>query len=204
MDETQSILEKITPLREVCIARNYPLPQIEAIGREELPQPYRDLLVHDGSMTLALEHFHEQSIYIEVVSKRMQGHVLLREVILRRYGDDLPVEYGTIRLAVGWLSPEIRAEITEGRRPLGKIFAEQDVAYHGCPVAYIRAMPTEHIAECLKVGLDQPIYGRINRLFNDAWHPIADVVELLPNLDAPAHADAIPTKESNDAASSQS
>ena len=69
-------------------------PVLRELTGEEMPQPYRSLLVHSSDMTPTLEQYYQQPMAITVLSRELQESVYLREVILRGANDGRPVEYG--------------------------------------------------------------------------------------------------------------
>ena len=64
----------------------------EPVEGRDMPQPYRDLLVHDHDMTSTLEAHYERAIRLHVLGHVVRDNVLLRRVVLAAG------TYGTQRL----------------------------------------------------------------------------------------------------------
>jgi hypothetical protein len=59
------------------------MPVMAQLQREEMPEPYRQLLVHSRDMTPTLETFHGHKLAITVLSREREQDAYLREVLLR-------------------------------------------------------------------------------------------------------------------------
>ena len=71
------------PLSDFYAHAKLPMPRIEMIPGDAVPEPYRSLLVHKNDMTPTLETFHNSRIHLDIVSKDNRGGFYFREVILR-------------------------------------------------------------------------------------------------------------------------
>ena len=155
-------------------------PRMRVVRGDEVPQPYKLLLVHSQDMTPTLEAFHGQSIHLSVLSRERQDDVYWREVILKRADDGRAVEYGVIRICLGLLSSAAAKSVLEERRPLGKILAAEAVAHLSWPQAFFRVQADSRLEKLL--GLRQPaaLYGRRNVLADGSRRLLAEVIEILP------------------------
>jgi len=184
--KTNLMVDLLYPLDAVYAAAGLTVPDVSDLPGPEMPQPYRDLLVHQGDMTPALERFHKATIHLQVRSARINAgtpenpKTYLREVVLLLDGSETPVEYGAIIIHLNRFSPEARKEIVEGRRPLGTIMREQNVTHLSRPRAFLRIEADAHIANALNVAPGSILYGRRNRLLTLEGHALADIVEILP------------------------
>ena len=69
-------LPYVFPLDEFYARSGLALPKIERVAGEEVPEPYRSLLVHQNDMTPTLENFHGASIHLEILSREIgRAHV---------------------------------------------------------------------------------------------------------------------------------
>src|ERR1043166_6661508 len=59
-----------------------PLPAIERIQGDEMPEPYRSLLVHERDMTPTLQNFHRAEIHLKILNREQRGDFYFREVAL--------------------------------------------------------------------------------------------------------------------------
>ena len=85
------------PLNEFYAMAEMPLPAIEAVSGEQVPEPQKTLLVHENDMTPTLQKFYNYRIDLELKKKVLNGRFFMREVVLleRRRR---PVVFGAIRI----------------------------------------------------------------------------------------------------------
>src|SRR5689334_7052837 len=80
------------PLDEFYALANRELPEIAQVRGDQVPEPYRTLLVHHDDMTPTLEKFHGDNIWLRVISRRHRGDFYFREVVLLTERDQRPIE----------------------------------------------------------------------------------------------------------------
>lgn len=170
----------VYPLNELYLRAGEQLPSIEVISADEVPQPYRRLLVHNSDMTSTLEKFYGDRIHLEVLRRQEAGHDYFREVILALDRSRKPVEFGAIRIDLALFEPKTRDLIIEARLPLGRILAEGDVTYTSRPRAFLRIASDAFIGSVLRISGKPELYGRRNTLFDPQHRALADIVEILP------------------------
>ncbi|HRQ88438.1 MAG TPA: hypothetical protein PLA50_06555, partial [Bacteroidia bacterium] len=112
------------------------LPDFRFLNGEEVPYPYRSLLVHTNDMTPTLAAFHHSRLYLEVHEHEANEAFLMRLVTLHAASSDIPVEYGAIAIQLGGLPEAVAAEVVAGQKPLGALLGEHGVEHRGAPVAY--------------------------------------------------------------------
>ena len=78
--ETGTVLTH--PLDEFYRLAKRPLPGIESVDSDALPEPYRSLLVHERDMTSTLGQFHGDDIGLEVLHRHNDADAFYREVLL--------------------------------------------------------------------------------------------------------------------------
>jgi len=168
------------PLDEFYARAGMPMPPLQQVDGEEVPEPYKSLLVHQNDMTPTLEKFYQQDIHLRVLGRRRNGDEYFREVVLLLDSNDQPVEFGAIKINLNLFTPEARQEILEERRPLGHILNERHVAHASRPKAFLRLASDKLINEVLGLTGAHVLYGRCNTLFNPQDLPLAEIVEILP------------------------
>lgn len=156
------------------------LPDFRFLRGEEVPYPYRSLLVHTNDMTPTLAAFHHSRLYLEVHEHESNDSFVMRLVTLHAQSNDAPVEYGAIAIQLGGLPPEVAAEVVAGRKPLGGLLGEYGVEHRGAPVAYFSVPADFHIARALNQAPGETLYGRCNQLLDREGMVFADIVEILP------------------------
>lgn len=152
---------------------------------EELPAAYRALLAHDRDMTGTLEAFFKQPMTLRVYDKKLEGDSLFRRVVLEGAEDGRPKEFGAIRIDLTCFDDETRGLIEGCKVPLGRVLREHGVAYVSNPSAYLRVQPDAMLCKALATEPDQgPLYGRKNELTMPDGRAIAQIIEILPPLEA--------------------
>jgi chorismate-pyruvate lyase len=168
------------PLDEFYARARQPMPAMEFIDVEEVPAPYKQLLVHESDMTSTLERFHEEKIHIRVLNRHQSEHTYSREVVLELDGTDTSVEFGAIKIYLPSFPPLARERIIEEHAPLGRILKESSLPYVSRPKAYLRVASDRVISGALQLKGTHRLYGRCNRLSDPKGNPLADIVEILP------------------------
>jgi len=145
----------------------------------DVPEPYRQLLVHSRDMTSTLEAFYRQPMGLTVLSRYREKTDYLREVLLRPLGAAAAVEYGVIRICLDKFPASARqAVLTEGR-PLGNILQTEALPYLSWPQAFFRIEADYHIGRALSVSPPASLYGRRNVLVDGNRRLLAEVIEVL-------------------------
>jgi hypothetical protein len=156
------------------------LPKIEVIQGTAVPEPYQQLLVHDGDMTPTLEKFYDSTIHLEVLRREKRGSFYFREVVLLTDDMDERVEFGAIKIFLNLFPLAARNDILVERLPLGSILAKYKISHTSRPKAFLRIQSDEFINLALGLTGKHVLYGRRNTLSNPEGHPLAEIVEILP------------------------
>lgn len=180
MNPSENLLD---PLDYFYRASGVPIPQAVEIEGERIPEPYRSLLVHANDMTPTLEKVYRQRIHLSLVNRKVDGEVMLRQVVLVLDTDERPVEFGAIRIQLTQLPPEARPLVLEGRLPLGRVLQDFLIEHHSRPVAYFSTSADALIGTALEVPSRERLYGRRNKLLMPSGEVLAEVVEILPLSD---------------------
>jgi len=156
------------------------------IPGETMPEPYRHLLVHESDMTPRLAAFHNSEIGLRVHSVKASDDMVMRAVMLHRTEDNGPVEFGAIGIQLEPFPEEIKAMIRSGERPLGAILKDYKIDHTSHPRAYFRIHIDERLGELLHAPAGAVRYGRSNVLRDADGIDFADIVEILPETEAPS------------------
>ena len=175
-----TVLPWAYPLDEFYAQAGLPLPAIEQIRGEDMPEPYRSLLVHQRDMTPTLEKFHGGKIHVHVLWRDQRNGFYFREVVLETDADDTPVEFGAIKINLNLFEPKARQLILAEREPLGHVLADCAVVHTSRPKAYLKLQADDLIGQALRVHRRTPLFGRRNTLFNPQNQALAEIVEILP------------------------
>lgn len=155
------------------------VPPLQELKVAQLPQPYRNLLVHSSDMTSTLAGYYGQKPRLRVLSRESQKDSYKREVVLWVSKEERPVEYGIIRIHLDRLPPGGRRLVLQEERPLGDILNGEGIPYLSWPQAFFRLRADPHTGTAL--GLHRPslLYGRRNVLLDGSRRLIAEVIEVL-------------------------
>jgi len=169
------------PLSMMRRARGLPSLEFKKIESHELPQPYRQLLDHEGDMTSRLENAYRSSIRVNRLRSSNDGKNYFREVILETSDSPpRPVEYGAIEIQLSQLPELAKQAVISGEKPLGGILNEERIPY-ACELrGFFTMMPDASIVEAF--GMERPLelFGRSNHIQTRSGDTIALIVEVLP------------------------
>jgi chorismate-pyruvate lyase len=168
------------PLDEFYANAGLILPPLTIVPGEEVPQPYRQLLVHEGDMTPTLEAFHKARLHLEVLNREQRGDFYFRQVVLIGDETQARVEFGAIKIFLALFPRAARTDILEERLPLGTILAKHRIIHFSRPKAFLKMESDDFINGALGIAGTHALYGRRNTLSNPDHHSLAEIVELLP------------------------
>jgi chorismate-pyruvate lyase len=180
-----AVLPFAYPLDEFYALANRELPPIEQVPGDEVPEPYRSLLVHQHDMTPTLETFHADRIHLKVISRQHRGDFYFREVVLLTERAQKPVEFGAIKINLALFPAPARRLILEEQEPLGTILAESKISHTSRPKAFLQLQADAFIKGALKLRGAPVLYGRRNTLFDPQQRALAEIVEILPPAEKP-------------------
>lgn len=170
------------PLKEFYAHAGLPLPHVEVIAGDQIPEPYRTLLVHANDMTPTLEEFHRDSIHLEILRTERRGPFYFREVILRLNGNDRAVEFGANKIHLACFPEDAQALILEEYFPLGRILKECSVRHSTEAKAFLKVESDSVMGGAFGLQTPTSLYGR-KALIVDLHHrPLSEIVEILPPL----------------------
>ncbi len=168
------------PLSEFYVRAKLPLPRIETIAGDAVPEPYRSLLVHHNDMTPTLEAFHKSDVHLEIVSRERRGDFYFREVVLRLNGNDRPIEFGANKIYLGRFSEEAQDLILQEEIPLGRILKDCGVKHRTEAKFFLRVESDEVINRAFDLPQPVTLYGRKAVICDLQGRPLSEIVEILP------------------------
>ena len=168
------------PLDEFYAQMGMTLPLIEQIPGDEVPEPYKTLLVHNHDMTPTLEQFYRENLHLRVFRREYRNDLYFREVALVLDSNEQPVEFGAIKINLALYSPAARRQVLEEHLPLGHILETCAVPHTSRPKAFLRIQSDDFINQSLKLSGQHLLYGRRNTLFDSQQRPLAEILEILP------------------------
>ena len=155
---------------------------MEPVVGEEIPEPYRSLLVHDNDMTPTLEKHYGQAMYLYVLDQERDSKTLARQVVLLGTDDEQAKEFGAIYINMEPLPGQARALVAQGHKPLGAILADYKIAHKSAPKSYCKVVADQTIMDAFQLDDTQSyeLFGRRNQLLTEDGALLAEVVEILP------------------------
>ncbi|MDZ7683674.1 MAG: hypothetical protein U5O39_00155 [Gammaproteobacteria bacterium] len=167
----------------------FPVTAFERLGRgpdflqispapvENLPVQIRKMLDHDQHMTRILQTRHGQNLALEVLGLDRSEDGDLREVLLKREQDSIPLQYALLDARLDLLPAETAAALVAARQPLGQILMATAMLRRIEVVSFVRAVPSREFQKA--AGTDNPqLYGRHITIDIEA-QPAVTVLELL-------------------------
>ena len=155
------------------------MPQVTVISPDQIPQPYRSLLVHDSDMTRTLERHVGERAVLRPLSSFSNGASYFRRVLLVQESSGRPAALGAIRVRLDAFAPRLRTKILAGQIPLGRLLREGRFAYTSKVKALFAVEPTPEIMGIFWMPESRTLYGRRCEMFRGKTK-FADIVEVLP------------------------
>jgi len=154
-------------------------PAAKAIAPDDIPQPYRSLLVHQRDMTLTLEAHFGGRVVLRPLSTFVNGPWYYRRVLLAQEYSGRPVEMGAIRIKLAALPRKVQAEIRRNRIPLGRILRDGGVDFTSMPREFFAVTPNPEMMGVFWMREPRTLYGRRTEVLLGG-RAIGDIVEVLP------------------------
>jgi chorismate-pyruvate lyase len=152
-------------------------PPGRAVLADDVPEPFRGLLVHPHHMTVTVEAFFGGPVGVRVLDRRA-GQRYARMIVLEHIASRRVVQFGIVRIHLEDCTPQVRDEILAERTPLGRILIEHDVLRRIEPTGYVRVETPGKLAGWLGLGAPRPTYGRLGIIYCDG-RPAIELLEIL-------------------------
>jgi len=153
-------------------------PEHALVTPDEMPEPYRGLLVHAHHMTVTVEAFYGSLVNVRVLERRRDGDSYARKILLELQSDGRVVQFGVVGIRLDFCSEPVREAILAERTPLGRILIEHDVLRRIEPTAYFRVTPGPKLTEWFGLPGPRTTYGRLGIIHCDG-QPAIEVLEIL-------------------------
>jgi chorismate-pyruvate lyase len=168
------------PLDELYARSGRTLPVIERIRGEEMPEPYRSLLVHESDMTPTLEKHHESGIHLKILHREQRDDFYFREVALLLRGSEKPVEFGANKVSLSLFPAKARQLILEEQLPLGRILKDCEIGHTTHAKAFFKVTPDPLIMQVFGLKRAVTLFGRRAAIQDLQKRPLSEIVEILP------------------------
>jgi hypothetical protein len=154
------------------------LPAYEFIPGEEMPEPYRGLLVHEHHMTVTVEAYHGDLVDVRILARRHTGNSYARKILLALQKTGRVVQFGIVRIDLGLCSPPVREALVAGKTPVGRILIQHNVLRRIEPTAYLRIAGKEPQMHWFGLTEPQTLYGRLAIIHCDG-RPAVELLEIV-------------------------
>jgi chorismate-pyruvate lyase len=167
------------PLDFVYARSGVELPTVTAIDPDDIPLPYRSLLVHRTDMTLTLERHFGGRVALRPLATFLHGPWYFRRVLLAQEYTGRPVEMGAIRIRVPAFPARIQKQILKNDVPLGRLLRDGGVDYESRPTVFLSVIPNPEMMGVFWMREPKMLYGRRTEMIHNGVK-IGDIVEVLP------------------------
>jgi chorismate-pyruvate lyase len=154
------------------------LPEYELVPADEVPSPYRELLVHEHHMTVTVEQHHGDTVDVRILACQQTDDTYARKILLTLHGSGRVVQFGIMKINLDYCSPEVRQEILAGQTPLGRILIEHDVLRRIEPTAFLRVLPDPVMMKWFGLAKPARTYGRLAIIHCDD-QPAVELLEIV-------------------------
>ena len=153
-------------------------PVHEVIAPDEMPEPYRGLLVHEEHMTVTVEAFHGGQVDVRVLASRMDDNLYARKILLVHQATGKVVQFGLVRIDLDLCSQAVRDAIVAADTPVGRILIQHDVLRRIEPTAFLRITPRAMLRGLFGLTDDRAVYGRLAIIHCDG-QPAVELLEVV-------------------------
>ena len=154
-------------------------PEVELIDPDDIPLPYRSLLVHRTDMTLTLERHFGGRLALRPLATFVQGPWYFRRVLLAQEYTGRPVEMGAIRIKVPAFPARIQKQILKNDVPLGRLLRDGGIEYESRPTVFLSVTPNAEMMGVFWMRESKTLYGRRTEMIHKGAK-VGDIVEVLP------------------------
>lgn len=154
------------------------LGSFERISGKSVPPPYRQLLDHEGHMTVTLEDFHQSQVDVRVLETNINASRYARRILLNRQSDGRVVLFGIMRVNFDFLEPKPRQEIEAQGTPLGRVLIRHGILTQIEVVDLWKVTPGPSLCPLLGVTPQQTTYGR-SAIIRCNGEPAVELLEIV-------------------------
>ncbi len=151
------------------------------MAAEEIPLPYRSLLVHENDMTVTLEGHFGGRVVLRPLGVFTRGRSYFRRVLLVHEESGQPVEMGAIRIELESFDAALREQILQNEVPLGRLLRDGRIDCRSVPRAFLEVTPNPEIMGLFWMREQRLLYGRRTEVVREGRR-VGDIVEVLPQV----------------------
>ena len=173
--------DTLYPLNVVCRRAGVDVPAWHAVEPDDIPSPYRSILVHDNDMTSTLERHYGGRVVLRALSTITVGGWHFRRVLLVQEYTGRPVEMGAIRIKLDAFDSRLKQQILRDETPLGRLLVDSSFPYVNHVKDYLALTPNPEMMGVFWMREPRTLYGRRTEVMHGG-RKIGDIVEVLPRV----------------------
>ena len=187
---TKPLAECATPqeaLSELCAGYDGAADlaiDFDEIPPEEMPQPSRQLLVHQSHMVRALQGYYGVPVDVHVNERHRDGNLYSRKIFLTLQESDHVVEYGLVRMDLRPMPKKVVESIVAEHAPLGSILIAHNVLRRIQPKWYLRFNHGNPILDWFGCQTAGPLWGRLGTIYCNG-EPTIELLEIVTAIPVP-------------------
>lgn len=181
---TKPLAECATPqeaLAELCsgfVGSHQLRHDCQAVAPDDIPQPFRTLLVHEKHMTLTLTAHYGAFLELNVREMHYEGSLYSRKISLTIPRDHEVVEYGLIRLDLRYVPQTVWPEIFQQRTPMGELLLRHNILQRVQPKWFLRLEAQSSVLSWIGAKTACPLFGRLGTIYCNG-EPAVEVLEIV-------------------------
>ena len=152
------------------------LRDFDIVPAEQVPEPFRKLLVHEHHMTVTVEEHHGSLVDVKVLERTRSGDAYARKILLAKQSDGKIVMFGLVRIWLNYCAPDVRDAILAEQTPIGRVLIEHNVLRRIEPTEFFRLTPGPDMVAWF--GSSAPTYGRLALIHCDG-KPAVELLEIV-------------------------
>jgi chorismate-pyruvate lyase len=145
---------------------------------DQVPEPYRHLLVHEHHMTVTVEAHHGSLVDVRILDLKQDETSYARKILLALRSSSKIVQFGIMRIRLEFCSLPVRDAILAGQTPLGRILINHGVLRRIEPTAFLRITPGQDLMTWFGLAEPTPTYGRLAYIHCDG-KPAIELLEIV-------------------------
>lgn len=157
---------------------------LEEIAPEQMPQPARQLLVHQSHMVRTLNQFYGRPVDVHVLERHRDGNLYSRKIFLTLQETSHVVEYGLVRMDLRPMPKKVVESIVAEHAPLGSILIAHNVLRRIQPKWYLRFGVGNPILNWYGCQTSGPLFGRLGTIYCNG-EPTIEVLEIVTSIPVP-------------------
>ncbi|WP_437192871.1 hypothetical protein [Planctomicrobium sp. SH527] len=174
-------IDELTRLTTIFSPPGALIEHAEHVAGALVPEPYKQLLVHEHHMTVSMEQFHGCSVNVTVLDELLEGDIYTRKIVLSRSSDGVPVQFGLVRFNFAYVNAQVREELLAKQIPLGRVLIQHNVLRHIDLGAVLEIKAGPELAQLLQMPEHGITYGRLATIFCNRM-PAVDLLEISSQL----------------------